>query len=242
MNLLHEFKGLDCGKMNFREFEELINSGEEEIVLTEDVILEDFKDEDYKAGIEINADNLIIDGNGHTIDGDKKTPLLNVNASNVTLKNIIFKNGCSEYSGGAIINNGDLSVESCDFIDNFSEDYGGAIYNNSKLHIRDSRFIENKSDYGGAIYMDSDSILNLDGSIFKSNSSEFEGGAIYNKAKLLIYGSLFDKNASFKGGAIYNEHILNVKSTEFRNNIASDGNHIESKNNENLNIYNCRFE
>ena len=82
----------------------------------------------------------------------------------------------------------------------------------------------------------------MKGSLFKSNSSEFEGGAIYNKSKLLIYGSSFDENASFKGGAIYNEKILNVKSCEFNNNIASDGNHIESENTENLNIYNCNFE
>lgn len=124
--------------MNFKEFEQLINSGAEEINLTEDVILEDFEEEDYKAGIEINKDNLIVDGNGHTIDGNKKTPLLNVNASNVTLKNFRFKNGCSTYSGGAIINNGVLTVESCDFLDNSSDDYGGAIYTNSKLHIKDS--------------------------------------------------------------------------------------------------------
>ena len=153
--------------MNFKEFEQLINSGAEEINLTEDVILEDFEEEDYKAGIEINKDNLIVDGNGHTIDGNKKTPLLNVNASNVTLINFRFKNGCFEYSGGAIINSGVLTVESCDFLDNSSDDYGGAIYTNSKLHIKDSRFIENKSDYGGAIYMDSDSILNL-GDLFSN--------------------------------------------------------------------------
>jgi hypothetical protein len=44
------------------------------------------------------------------------------------------------------------------------------------------------------------------------------------------------------GGAIYNERILNVKSCEFKNNIASDGNHIESENTGNLNIFNCNFD
>ena len=228
--------------MNFREFEELINSGAKEITLTEDVILEVLEEDDYQEGIEINADNIIIDGNCHAIDGNKKTPLLNVNASNITLKNFRFENGYSEYSGGAIINNGILIIESCEFLDNSSDDYGGAIYTSSKLHIKDSKFIENRADYGGAIYLDLDSILNLDGSLFESNSSEFEGGAIYNKSKLLIYGSLFDKNASFKGGAIYNERILNVKSSEFRKNIAGDGNHIESEDDENLTIADCRFD
>ena len=235
-------KCLGSGNMNFNEFEQLINSEVEEIVLTENVLLEDCEEEDYISGIEINADNLIIEGNGHIIDGNKKTPLLKVNAFNVTLKNFRFKNGYSEYSGGAIINNGSLTVVGCIFLDNSSEIYGGAIYTNSKLHIIASRFIENRSDYGGAIYIDSDSILKLEGSEFTSNSSEFDGGAIYNKSKLLIYGSLFDENASFKGGAIYNKRILNVKSCAFINNIASDGNHIESENTENLNIYNCDFD
>lgn len=228
--------------MNFKELEQLINNGAEEIALTEDVSLEDFEEDDYKVGIEINADNLIIDGNGHTIDGNKRKPLLNVNASKVTLKNIIFKNGCFEYSGGAIISNGDLTVESCEFIDNSSNDYGGAIYTKSKLQIKDSRFIENRSDYGGAIYIDSGADLNVEGSLFKSNSSEFEGGAVYNKGKLTINDSSFIKNASFKGGAIYNEDVLNVNDGRFKGNIASDGNDIESENEKNLNIADCIFE
>ena len=58
--------------MNFKEFEQLINSGVEEIFLTENVLLEDCEEEDYISGIEINADNLIIEGNGHIIDGNKK--------------------------------------------------------------------------------------------------------------------------------------------------------------------------
>ena len=107
--------------MNFKEFEQLINSGVEEIFLTENVLLEDCEEEDYISGIEINADNLIIEGNGHIIDGNKKTPLLKVNAFNVTLKNFRFKNGYSEYSGGAIINNGSLTVVGCIFLDNSSE-------------------------------------------------------------------------------------------------------------------------
>ena len=233
---------MDSDNINFREFEELISKGAEEIALTEDVLLENSEEEDFRAGIEINDDNLIIDGNGHTVDGNRKTPLLNVNDSEVTLKNIIFKNGFSECSGGAIINNGDLTIESCEFLDNSSDDYGGAIYNNSKLFIKDSSFMENRADYGGAVYIDSDSILNLKSSVFKSNSSEFEGGAIYNKAKLAIDNSSFIDNASFKGGAIYNELILDVKSSNFKNNIASDGNHIESESNENLTISNCGFD
>lgn len=229
--------------VNFQEFEELINSEVREIFLTDDVILDDGEKGKYEEGIEINKDNLIIDGNNHAIDGCMKAPLLIINASDITLKNILFKNSYCEYSGAAIDNRNNLIIENCQFVDNSSDEFGGAIYNasNSKLVIKKSIFKKNRADFGGAIFIDSDSILNLTDSIFESNSSEFEGGAIYNKSKLLISGSSFDKNASFKGGAIYNEDILNIKECDFKNNIASDGNHIESENKKNLSIFNCNF-
>ena len=228
--------------MNFKEFEELINSGAKEITLTEDVLLEDGEEEEYDEGIEINSDDLIIDGNDYAIDGCRKVPLFIINASNIALKNILFKNCYCEYPGAVIENRGDLIIENCRFIDNSSDDFGGAIYNtsNSKLTIHSSIFEENRSDFGGAIC--NDSILNISNSIFKSNSSEFDGGAIYNRGNLVIKNSLFDKNAAVYGGAIYNENILTVKGSEFKNSIANDGNHIETENKMNLNIIDCRFD
>lgn len=228
--------------MNFGEFEQLINSGAEEITLTEDVILDEGEKEKYEEGIEIIKNNLIINGNNHAIGGRMKVPLLIINASNITLKNILFKKSYCEYSGAAVDNRDNLIIEDCRFIDNSSDEFGGAIYNapNSKLTIQSSIFEENRSDFGGAIY--NDSILNISNSIFKSNSSEFDGGAIYNKGNLVIKNSLFDKNAAFYGGAIYNENILSVKSSKFKNSIANDGNHIETKNKMNLNIIDCSFD
>ena len=60
--------------MNFREFEELINSGVKEITLTEDVII---YDEDKGKSFEINfdEDNLIINGNNHEFVSDNKIAL-----------------------------------------------------------------------------------------------------------------------------------------------------------------------
>lgn len=228
--------------MNFQEFEELINSGLKEITLTEDVILEDSEREDYMWGVEITADDLIIDGNNHAVNGNKKASLLNVE-SRVTLRNFRFENACFEYSGGALINRGDLIIENCEFFDNTSWDLGGAIYNEANLTIKNSKFMENRAEYGGAIFMDSDSMLSLSGSVFESNFAEFEGGAIYNKSKLSVYDCLFRKNAAYKGGAIYNELILNVRDSEFTGNIAGDDNDdIRSESEEKLSVFNCIFD
>lgn len=227
--------------MNFREFEELINSGEEKIVLTEDVVAEDFEKTDYMMGIDINADNIIIDGDCHIIDAKGKVSIFYVKASNVTLKNICFKDGFCEYSGGAIYNKGDLTIVNCRFTGNCCEDFGGAVYTSSGLTITSSVFSKNKADYGGAVYVSSDSTLKVEDTVFDSNTSEFEGGAIYNKSRLRIYGSLFRSNASFKGGAIYNGDIMNVRDCEFEKNIASDGDHIETENEDNLTVCRCSF-
>ncbi|ADC47162.1 adhesin-like protein [Methanobrevibacter ruminantium M1] len=232
-------------KMNFKEFEELINSGVKEISLNEDISLED----KTQAPIEIKTDGLVIDGKNHIIDGNNKLPILYIKASNITLKNIIFKNGFSEDYSGAITNySNDLKVEHCQFIDNSTENagdlYGGAIYNgeNSKLTVEKSIFKENDSDFGGAIFIDSDSTVKINNSVFELNISEFDGGAIYNKGELIIDKSIFNQNMAFKGGAIFNENSLTINDSHFKNNKASDGNDIQTEN-EDISISNslCEF-
>lgn len=236
--------------MNFQEFIDLIESGIEEITLTENILLEKGEEEEFIEGIEISTDGLIIDGKNHTIDGNGKVSILSIKASNITLKNIIFKNGFSEDFCGAINNHSkDLRVNHCQFIDNKSEDFGnahgGAIYNGpgSNILIEKSVFKDNGSDYGGAIFIDSNSILEIKNSAFESNTVEFEGAAIYNKGELIIDNSLFTRNAAFRGGAIYNENDLIIKDCKFINNIAGEGNDIFTENKDNLNISNsiCQF-
>ena len=75
--------------MNFKEFEELISRGMEKVILTENVSMDDSEEETYMYGIEIFQDNLIIDGNGHTINGNNKISVFIINAK-VKLKNIVF--------------------------------------------------------------------------------------------------------------------------------------------------------
>lgn len=234
--------------MNFKEFEELINSGQKEITLNEDVILAEGEDEIYLDVIEINTEGLVIDGKNHTINGKNKASILYVEAPNVTLKNIIFKNGFSEYVGGALSNysNG-LKINHCQFINNStsscSDLYGGAIYNTpgSSASIEKSVFKENGSDFAGAIYIDTNSIIEIRNSIFASNTCEFDGGAIYNKGKLIVDNSIFNRNAAVDGGAIYNEKDLIVKNSIFKDNIANKGNDIKTKNND-IEVYDSKCE
>ena len=232
--------------MNLKEFKELLNGEAKEVSLEEDVILES---DEIGRGIEIMRDGLLIDGNNHIIDGKNKLPIFYIEASDVTLKNIIFKNGFSQDYSGAITNysNG-LRIEHCQFMDNSTENasdlYGGAIYNgeNSNLTVERSIFKENDSDFGGAIFIDSNSRVKINNSVFELNISEFDGGAIYNKGALIIDKSIFNQNMAFKGGAIFNEKSLTIKDSRFKNNSASDGNDIQTEN-EDISISNslCEF-
>ena len=83
------------------------------------------------SGIYILTSNLVIDGQGHTIDAKQKTRIFCVDeVDNVTIKNIKFINAkINGHSGGAIFwYDGDYgSVSGCSFVNCSAEYDGGAI-------------------------------------------------------------------------------------------------------------------
>ena len=220
-------------KFDFGKLDVLIHESEfKEITLENDTCFENYERDYYEGGIELDIDNLIIDGNGKTIDGNNKSRIFIISGKNITLKNIIFKNGYSHKNyhnplnafGGAIkINyNRDLKIENCKFINNTSEGNGGAIYNReSNLNLIKSTFNgnvvngENRSG-GGAIYNNKGD-LKITDSTLNSNTANGDklsgGGAIYNnKGDLKITDSTLNSNTANGinynstqcGGAIYN--------------------------------------
>ena len=168
-----------------------------EIILDENIYFESYERDYYEGGIELDMDNLIIDGNGKTIDARDKTRIFLVTGKNITLKNIKFKNGYSHKNfdnrfnsnGGAIKTNrtSDLTIDNCEFITNKSEENGGAIYNWGNLTIIDS---------------------SLNNNIAKSDGyTDGRGGAIYNRGDLTIIESTLKENIANHGGAIHNNSI-----------------------------------
>ncbi|MCE1253481.1 MAG: sortase, partial [Anaerolineae bacterium] len=137
-------------------------------------------------------------------------------------------NGYFGGMGGAIINNGSMSIHNSILSNNMARDYtsrsyglGGAIYNNGSLTINKSTFSNNyaltsgSSDgaRGGAIY-NASGTLTINDSYFYTNgaldinSPELygSGGAIYNAGGNLILKSsaLVLNMAKDAGGAVYN--------------------------------------
>ena len=214
-------------KNNFTVLEDLIhNSSDNLVVLNSDFALSNHELNFFEGGIDLDRDDLIIDGNNHIIDGKQRTRIFNVLAKKITLKNITFKNGCllndfdKHSNGGGFIKtvmDSKIVLKNCKFIDGHSEDNGGAILNNGTLMSIDNEFINNSSDEnGGAIY--NRNVLESKDDAFYGNSSLI-GGAIYNEKQLTLDNGIIlnDNQSNFKE-PIYNAN--SVKTTNFNQNLS----------------------
>ena len=221
---------------SFDDLQNVINNASDNSII--------YLDKDYNgcenSKIVLNK-NLIIDGQGHTIDCLKKKNCFVFYSDNgqITLKNLVITNCRNYYSdfGGTIFISGcaQYCIENCTFMNNWVDGFGGAIYNDAvnPLSIVDSRFINNRivdEGFGGAIYFKS--IVDVKDSVFDSNLAYDGGGAIYCENDVNIMGCLFEKNScscmDSYGGAI-NSVTVSVSNSIFRNNRAiKDGGAIYS--------------
>ncbi len=199
----------------------------------------------------IISKNLTISGASKTntiIDGNQENLIFLIQpGAIVTIKNLTLTNGQasdSDYQrmGGAINNQGTLTIENCTFSNNHARDArdadagsgadtagnGGAIYNTGTLTIKDSEFSGNHAGQGG------------DSSASHKGSAGGSGGAIYNLGLILNiqtctfrdnyagrggHSSAFhDGHSGGSGGAIYNAGTINsILSCIFTTNHAGNG-------------------
>ena len=243
----YHLKPLKNNQKDFTYLNELINAETNEIKLENDIILniENNEQKTFENGIEIDRDNLVIDGNGHTIDAQGKTRIFHCSGKNITIKNITLKNGFSKDYGGVIFHkDGDLTITKSTFTENTSR-HGGAIYNegNDELTIIESTLTENTSTKGGAIYNKGNDELTIIESTLTENTSQEDGGAIYNSGEITITSSTLTENTSQEdGGAIYNSGEITIASSTLIENMAeNDGGAIENVYGGRLNISGCKI-
>ncbi|WP_298499567.1 right-handed parallel beta-helix repeat-containing protein [uncultured Methanobrevibacter sp.] len=211
---LNDFSKIVISRFDFSHLDRLVNS-KPKLTLTRDYCLEKYESDFYEGGIEIKNDNLILDSQGHIIDGRNKTRIFIINASNVVLKNITFKNGLfsnnmDRYASGGgavhVLKGCSVRLENCRFIENASSSNGGAIFNDGEITSINSKFIKNKSkSFGGAI--DNKSTLTTSNDEFDGNSSRI-GGAIYNRGHLSINSIDLKGNESHFNQDIYNANVI----------------------------------
>ena len=124
----------------------------------------------------INGD-LTINGSGHSIDGDNRFPIFNIEGGAVVFKNLTLINGNNpDGYGGAITtrNHVDFTSHKVTYRNNKAR-WGGAIASRdlSILRIYESGFYDNVATHrGGAIYSDG-RCTRVDGNTFRRNGAAF---------------------------------------------------------------------
>ena len=241
------FNGVGAGgnlNLNIRTFTDLQNAiglVTGTLTLNQNVALTTKEAADFTNGITINKD-ITIDGKGHTIDAKNLGRIFSIGEGfTVTLTNATLINGKAT-EGGAIYNDGSLTLSDVKLSDNAADSYGGAVFNNGHLVVGNSVFDANdivnrgsaSVDYGGAaIYNWYDGTLTVSGSNFTNNIKNYKNGdnlvgAITTIGNATVSGSNFVNNSGRWGGAISatgaelrkNSSTLTVSNTIFKDNSA----------------------
>ncbi len=155
--------------------------------------------------------SITIDGKGHTIDGCNLSKIFTINrVSDVTLKNIIFKNAFNTGNGGAISvgdNSDNFKIDNCSFIncsttfDTYGSSSGGAleIRQSNNVWVTNCNFTDCKSTgIGGTIRLDGSNNV-VENSLIENSRGSY-GGAIY---------------ISGQNSAVNNTKIINASATNY---------------------------
>jgi len=210
----------------------------------------------YIASGTYNENNININKNLALKGADQKSTIVNgankgrifiiSSSAKVTISKLTITNGYSNSAGGAIENQGTLTVNTCKFTKNnvkgtYSD--GGAIENKGTLKANSCNFTYNTAYYGGAIYnMKNATISSCN---FYKNTATTSGGAISNYLySLNITSTSFTSNkATSSGGAIESQGPLTIIGSTFTTNTVPGkdgcGGAIDSKCS--INLENCKF-
>jgi len=147
--------------------------------------------------VTIEGNSVILTRSPSWVTVDGSSQLLNINTAGVTatIRRIHFKDGKASHYGAAIMNFGNMIIESCIFSGNqtttaHDTQGGGAIFNGSIMEIKASTFYNNSSGKrGGAIFTSGAAgSLTLTGNIFYENTAS-EGSVVYrNNGSVLSSG------------------------------------------------------
>ena len=212
---IHNSKELHLGIETFTDLQNAIDLVDGILTLDSDIAMTDDEAAGFVNGVAINKD-IVIDGKGHTISAEDLGRIFSIGEGfTVTLTNATLINGKAT-EGGAIYNDGSLTLSDVKLSDNAADGYGGAVFNNGHLVVGNSVFDSNdvlnrgsaSVDYGGAaIYNWYDGVLTVSGSNFTNNIKNYKNGdrlvgAVATIGDATISDSCFVNNAGRWGGAI----------------------------------------
>ncbi|MDO4587009.1 MAG: caspase family protein [Planctomycetia bacterium] len=124
--------------------------------------------------------------------------------------------------GGAVYNEGTLTISSESSLKNNSATNGGAVYNAASATISGQVVLEsNKASNGAAVYNDVEGTLKLDSVYIQANSAS-RGAGLYNTGNAIVVNVVMQANDAVDGGAgIYTNSNLTVINSTLAGNASS---------------------
>ena len=95
----------DSSTGNFNDLNNTISESSDELSLNQDYVYDSDRDTKFTSGVVISKNNFTLDGKGHYIDGNNKASIFSITGSNVTIKNLIFKNAYNGTIEFTMVNN-----------------------------------------------------------------------------------------------------------------------------------------
>ena len=233
--ILSENKNHTVEGSDFTNIQQAITSSSEG-----DTIFLDGKTYNGSSPIKVNVNNLTIIGGSAqnpdeiaTLDGMNLARIMEITASNVVIKGIIFVNATSSGDGGAVSWSGaNGKLENSIFKDNHANRYAGAIYWTGLNGIVEGTGFINNTAYGnsaaagGAIFWNAANAT-IKNSIFINNSANYGGAVHIAKENSTFEGCVFENNeATYNSGGALRLYGDNVKITNSRftdNKAAANG-------------------
>ncbi len=150
---------------------------------------------------------ITIEGGGHTISGDGKFRIFDVNGGNLAIRNLTLTDGKAQ-SGGAIRlrGGGKLAIENATLSMNWGNQ-GGAISSlsaSASITVDNSHFVNNESELQGGVFYLQGGAVNIARSSFRNNLSERAWGGVFyaENSRLSATNSTFVGNKSLAGGVL----------------------------------------
>ena len=212
------------------------------INLTRDYKYDEDEDGDFEDISLSERENLIINGNNHTIDLGNHSVLFDMSSSKVELNNIIIKNF---YDAAILADKSVIISKNITYINEIDTDFARAVkLTNSTFDSYNDRFIDNYIKGGASIYATDNSTIYLENSTF-TNKHHLDWGVLYvSKSDVNIVNSTFSNITSDYSPAIYMESsTANLTGSSFINLKAnkSAGAIAVRRLIDDIDIYNCTF-
>lgn len=133
-------------------------------------------------------------------------------------------------AGGAIYNNGRLTLQNSTLTANTAASYGGGFYNGGTVTVTNSTITGNSAQLGGGFF--NGGTVNVTSSTIAGNSATATGGGFYSLGTVALAGStLANNSAATSGGGFFNSNIVTVTNSTITGNSAglSGGGFINAK-------------